>query len=134
MNALSATTANVTSVNVPTSASMSAQVAARSNRLAGDATTQSAGQTRVERTPKLKTQNDLVAQIKAIEAQIAARAEQARDVNSLDISYNKKDALLSVKVKEDRTGDLVRELQFKDYKAQAYSNHGYKGANVDISA
>lgn len=134
MNALSATTANVTSVNVPTSASMSAQVAARSNRLAGDATTQSAGQTRVERTPKLKTQNDLVAQIKAIEAQIAARAEQARDVNSLDISYNKKDSLLSVKVKEDRSGDLVRELQFKDYKAQAYSNHGYKGANVDISA
>ena len=134
MNALSATTANVTSVNVPTSASMSAQVAARSKRLAGDATTQSAGQTRVERTPKLKTQNDLVAQIKAIEAQIAARAEQARDVNSLDISYNKKESLLSVKVKEDRTGDLVRELQFKDYKAQAYSNHGYKGANVDISA
>jgi uncharacterized FlaG/YvyC family protein len=134
MNAVSATTANVTSVNVPTSASMSAQVAARSNRLAGDATTQSAGQTRVERTPKLKTQNDLLAQIKAIEAQIAARAEQARDVNSLDISYNKKESLLSVKVKEDRSGDLVRELQFKDYKAQAYSNHGYKGANVDISA
>ena len=134
MNAVSAATANVTPVNVPTAASMTAQVSARSNRLAGDTTIQSAGQPRVERTPKLKTQNDLLAQIKAIEAQIAARAEQAADVNSLDISYSKKDALLSVKVKEDRSGDLVRELQFKDYKAHAYASHGYKGANVDITA
>ena len=125
---------SATSVNVPTAASMSSQVAARTNRVAGDTNNQSAGQTRAERTPKLKSQVDLLAQMQAIEAQIAARAQQASDVNALDISYSKKQALLSVKVKEQQTGDLVRELQFKDYKAMAYSTHGYKGAYVDVSA
>lgn len=128
MNAVQAT-----SVNVPTAASMSAQVSARPARLAGDTHIQSAGQSK-ERTPKLKSQADLQAQMQAIEAQIAARAQQAADVNSLDIAYSKKEALLSVKVKEQQSGDLVRELQFKDYKAMAYSNHGYKGAYVDIAA
>ena len=123
-----------TATNIPTLANMSAQVAARPNRVAGDAHIQTAGETRQERTPKLKTQDDLQAQMRAIEAQIAARAKQASDVNALDISYSKKDALLSVKIKEQLTGDLVRELQFKDYQAKAYSNHGYKGGNVDISA
>jgi uncharacterized FlaG/YvyC family protein len=133
-SALNTSAASVTSVNVPTAASMSAQVAARTNRVAGDTQIQSAGQTRTERTPKLKTQVDLLAQMQAIEAQLAARAQQAGDVNALDITYNKKQAMLSVKVKEQQTGDLVRELQFKDYKAMAYSNHGYKGAYVDITA
>ena len=134
MNAVSAANVNVTSMNVPTAASMTAQVAARTNRVAGDAQIQSAGQTRTERTPKLKTQVDWLAQMQAIEAQLAARAQQAGDVNALDISYSKKQAMLSVKVKEQQTGELVRELQFKDYKAMAYSNHGYKGAYVDLTA
>ena len=123
-----------TSMNVPTATSMSAQVAARPARLAGDSHIQTAGATSKERTPKLKTQEDLLAQMRLIEAQIAERAKQASDVNALDISYSKKEAMLSVKVKEQQTGDLVRELQFKDYKAMAYSNHGYKGGNVDIAA
>ena len=76
----------------------------------------------------------MLAQIKAIEAQIAARAEQAANLNALDISYNKKEATLSVKVQEQQTGELIRELKFKDYKAMAYANHGYKGTLLDITA
>lgn len=125
---------SATSVNVPTNASMSDQVGARLNKLAGANLPQPAGQTKDARAIKQATKIDWLAQIKALEAQIAARAEQAANVNALDISYNKKEALLSVKVQEQQSGDLVRELKFKDYKAMAYSNHGYKGANVDITA
>jgi hypothetical protein len=55
-------------------------------------------------------------------------------VNSLDISYNKKLAELSIKVEQQQTGDLIRELKFKDYKAMVYSPHGYKGGYVDMTA
>ena len=72
--------------------------------------------------------------LKAIEAQIAARAQQAANVNTLDISYNKKEAVLSVKVEQQQTGDLIRELKFKDYKAMAYSPHGFKGGYIDLTA
>ena len=123
-----------TSTNIPTLANMSAQVAARPERIAGDTQIQNAGETKQAHTPKLKTEDDLVTRLREIQAQIAARAEQAADVNALDISYSKREALLSVKVKEQLTGDLVRELQFKDYQAKAYSNHGYKGGNVDLTA
>ena len=75
----------------------------------------------------------MLASLKAIEAQIAARAKEAANVNALDISYNKKEALLSVKVEQQQTGNLIRELKFKDYKAMAYSPHGYKGNYVDIT-
>ena len=124
---------SVTSVNVPTAASMSAQVSARPAKLAGDNLPQPAGQTKNARELKQADKPDMLAQLKAIEAQIAARAEQAANVNALNISYNKKEALLSVKVQEQQTGDLVRELKFKDYKAMAYSPHGYKGNYVDIT-
>jgi hypothetical protein len=77
---------------------------------------------------------DMLANIKALEAQIAERAKQARDVNLLDISYNKREALLSVKVEQQQTGDLVRELQFKDYKAMVYSKTGFKGVYLDTQA
>jgi uncharacterized FlaG/YvyC family protein len=83
---------------------------------------------------KQKEKPDMLATLKAIEAQIAERAQQARDVNRLDITYNKKEALLSVKVQEQQTGDLIRELKFKDYKAMVYGPHGYKGAYVDVVA
>jgi len=76
----------------------------------------------------------MLASLKAIEAQIAARAKEAANVNALDISYNKKEALLSVKVEQQQTGDLIRELKFKDYKAMAYSPHGYKGNYVDLTS
>mgnify|MGYP001241923760 CR=1 FL=1 len=125
---------STSSVNVPTAASMSQQVAARTNRVAGDTNVQTAGKSPRERTAKVEKQNDIVAQMKAIEAQLAARAKQASDVSSLDISYSKQQALLSVKVKEQQTGELIRELQFKDFKAMAYTSHGYKGAMVDITA
>ena len=92
-------TVSVSSVNIPTAASMSAQVSARPNRVAGESA-----------------------------PQVAA------NVNSLDISYNKKQALLSVKVEQQQTGDLIRELKFKDYKAMVYSPHGYKGGYVDTAA
>jgi len=125
---------SVTSVSVPTAASMSAQVSARPAKVAGDSLPQPAGQRQNAREIKQAEKPDMLAQLKAIEAQIAARAEQAANVNLLDISYNKKEAALSVKVQEQQSGDLVRELKFKDYKAMAYSNHGYKGAYVDLTA
>jgi hypothetical protein len=125
---------SVTSVNVPTAASMSAQVSARPAKVAGDSLPQPAGQSKNAREIKQAEKPDMLAQLKAIEAQIAARAEQAANVNLLDISYNKKEAALSVKVQEQQSGDLVRELKFKDYKAMAYSPHGLKGAYVDMTA
>jgi hypothetical protein len=125
---------SVTSVNVPTAASMSAQVAARPNKVAGDSTPQIAGLGKDALEIKQKEKPDMLANLKAIEAQIAARAQEAANVNSLDISYNKREALLSVKVQEQQTGDLVRELKFKDYKAMVYGSHGYKGAYVDVAA
>jgi uncharacterized FlaG/YvyC family protein len=125
---------SVTSVNVPTAASMSAQVSARPAKVAGDSLPQPAGQRQNAREIKQAEKPDMLAQIKAIEAQIAARAEQAANVNALNISYNKKEAALSVKVQEQQTGELVRELKFKDYKAMAYSPHGIKGAYVDMTA
>ncbi len=125
---------SVTSVNVPTAASMSAQVSARPAKLAGDNLPQPAGQNKNARELKQADKPDMLAQLKAIEAQIAARAEQAANVNALDISYNKKEAALSVKVQEQQTGELIRELKFKDYKAMAYTSHGYKGTLLDITA
>jgi hypothetical protein len=125
---------SVTSVNVPTAASMSAQVAARPNKVAGDSTPQIAGLGKDALEVKQKEKPDMLANLKAIEAQIAARAQEAANVNSLDISYNKREALLSVKVQAQQTGDLVRELKFKDYKAMVYGSHGYKGAYVDVAA
>lgn len=125
---------SVTSVNVATAANMSAQVSARPAKLAGDNFTQPAGQNKNARQLKLADKPDMLAQFKAIEAQIAARAEQAANVNALNISYNKQEALLSVKVQEQQTGDLVRELKFKDYKAMAYTSRGLKGAYIDITA
>jgi len=125
---------SVTSVNVPTAASMSQQVSARPNRVAGDTTPQVAGLSKNALEVKQKEKPDMLGGLKELEAQIAARAEQAADVNTLDIAYNKKLALLSVKVEQQQTGDLVRELQFKDYKAAVYAPHGFKGAYVDMSA
>lgn len=125
---------SVSSVSVPAAASMSAQVSARPNQLAGANQAQPAGQVKDARELKQAAKPDMLAQIKAIEAQIAARAEQAANVNALNISYNKQEAVLSVKVQEQQTGDLIRELKFKDYKAMAYTSHGYKGATVDITA
>ncbi len=125
---------SVTSVNVPTAASMSAQVSARPAKLAGDNLPQPAGQNKNARELKQADKPDMLAQLKAIEAQIAARAEQAANLNALDISYNKKEAALSVKVQEQQTGELIRELKFKDYKAMAYTSHGYKGTLLDITA
>lgn len=125
---------SVTSVNVPTAASMSAQVSARPNKVAGEQAPQMAGVSKNVLDVKQKEKPDMLANIKAIEAQIAERAKQAADVNSLDISYNKKLAELSVKVEQQQTGDLIRELKFKDYKAMAYGQHGFKGAYVDIAA
>ena len=125
---------SISAINVPTAASMSAQVSARVDKLAGANLAQPAGQVKDAREIKQAAKPDMLAQMKAIEAQIAARAEQAADVNRLNISYNKNEALLSVKVLEQQTGDLIRELKFKDYKAMAYGPHGYKGAYIDVVA
>ena len=130
MNSMS----SVTSVNVPVAASMSAQVSARPNKVAGEPAPQVAGLSRNALEVKQKEKPDMLANIKLIEAQIAERAKQAADVNSLDISYNKKLAELTVKVQQQQTGDLIRELKFKDYKAMVYGPHGYKGAYVDVVA
>jgi len=113
---------------------MSAQVAARPNKVAGNSAPQIAGLGKDALEVKQKEKPDMLANLKAIEAQIAARAQEAANVNSLDISYNKREALLSVKVQEQQTGDLIRELKFKDYKAMVYAPHGYKGAYVDTAA
>lgn len=125
---------SIASVNTSVTAQWSAQSPAKLNRTAGNNAPQVAGQGKDALEIKQKEKPDLLAGLKAIEAQIAARAQQAANVNTLDISYRKKEALLSVKVEQQQTGDLVRELQFKDYKALAYSTHGYKGAYVDTKA
>ena len=125
---------SVTPVNVPTAASMSQQVSARPNRVAGDTTPQVAGASKNALEVKQQEKPDMLANLKAIEAQIAARAQEAANVNSLDISYNKREALLSVKVQEQQSGDLIRELKFKDYKAMVYAPHGFKGGYVDVAA
>jgi uncharacterized FlaG/YvyC family protein len=125
---------SVTSVNVPTAASISAHVSARPNKVAGEPAPQVAGVSKNALDVKQKEKPDMLANLKMIEAQIAERGKQAKDVNSLDISYNKKLAELSVKVEEQQSGDLIRELKFKDYKAMAYGQHGFKGAYVDIAA
>jgi uncharacterized FlaG/YvyC family protein len=119
---------------MPTAVSMSAQVPARSSKVAGDGAPQIAGKSHNALEVKRQAQPDMLANLKLIEAQIAERAQQAGNVNKLNISYNKQEALLSVKVEQQQTGDLIRELKFKDYKAMAYSPHGYKGAVVDITA
>ncbi|MEY4435280.1 MAG: hypothetical protein RL175_235 [Pseudomonadota bacterium] len=113
---------------------MSAQVSARANKVAGEPAPQIAGLSKNALDVKQKEKPDMLANLKAIEAQIAERAKQAVDVNALDISYNKKLAELSVKVEQQQTGDLIRELKFKDYKAMVYGPHGYKGAYIDIAA
>lgn len=129
MNSVSATL-----VNIPTAASMSAQVSARLDKVAGNVSPQIAGQAKDAFEIKQKEKPDMLANLKAIEAQMAARAKEAANVNALDISYNKQEALLLVKVEQRQTGDLIRELKFRDYKAMTYSPHGYKGAYVDIAA
>ena len=65
----------ITSVNVPTAASLSQQVSARPNRVAGDATPLVAGLSKNAREVKQQEKPDMLANLKAIEAQIAARAE-----------------------------------------------------------
>lgn len=125
---------SVTSTQVPTSASMSMQTAARPNKVAGGDAPQVAGKSKDALEIKRQAQPDMLANLKAIEAQIAARAQEAANVNKLNISYNKKQAVLSVKVEQQQTGDLIRELKFKDYQAMAYSPHGYKGGYVDVTA
>ena len=125
---------SVSSVNVPTIASMSAQVSARPNKVAGEVAPQVAGVNKTALEVKQKEKPDLLANLKVIEAQIAARAKEAANINTLDISYHKAQALLSVKVEQQQTGDLIRELKFKDYKAMVYSPHGYKGGYVDTQA
>ncbi len=125
---------SVTSVNVPTAASISAQVSARPNKVAGEPAPQVAGLSKNALDVKQKEKPDMLANLKVIEAHIAERVKQASDVNALDISYNKKLAELSVKVEQQQTGDLIRQLKFKDYKAMAYGQHGFKGAYVDTAA
>ena len=125
---------SVTSTQVPTSASMSMQTAARPNKVAGGDAPQVAGKSKDALEIKRQAQPDMLTNLKAIEAQIAARAQEAANVNKLNISYNKKQAVLSVKVEQQQTGDLIRELKFKDYQAMAYSPHGYKGGYVDVTA
>ena len=124
----------VTPVHVLASASMSAQVSGRPSRLAGANLPQPAGETKNPTSIKQAEKADLLGRAKAVDERLAVRSEKIINQNSLNISYNKQEALLSVKVQERQTGDLIRELKFKDYKALAYSNHGYKGGRVDITA
>lgn len=124
----------VTSVHVPASASMLAQVSVRPNRLAGINLPQPAGETKNPTSIKQAEKADRLGLAKAVDERLVVRPEKIINQNSLNISYNKQEALLSVKVQERQTGDLIRELKFKDYKAMAYSSHGYKGGSVDITA
>lgn len=125
---------SIAAVSSPLSNHGPARASAAPNRTAGNDAPQIAGKNKDALEVKQNEKPDLLASLKAIEAQIAARAQQAANVNTLDISYSKKEALLSVKVQQQQTGNLIRELQFKDYKALAYSPHGYKGAYLDVVA
>lgn len=123
-----------TFVHAPASASMSAQVFARPNHLAGTNMPQPAGEVKDAKNIKQAERTDRLEQIKSLEAQIAASAKPVTSQSVLNISYNKQEDLLSVKVQDRQSNDLIRELKFRDYKAMAYSNHGYKGGSVDITA
>lgn len=105
-----------------------------SSKLAGANFPQPAGEIKSGAEIKQTEKTSRLEQMKVLDAQIATYAEQSKNQNALNISYSKKEALLSVKVQERQSGELVRELKFKDYKAIAYSTHGYKGGSVDITA
>jgi hypothetical protein len=131
------TTGSVAGVTLKTDLSlenMTAQVAAQPAVYAGKLFQQPAGRAKGIREDLQKPKPDLLAELKAQEVQLAQRAKQAADVSSLDITYNKQEAVLSVKVKNELSGNLVRELHYKDYKAMAYTSHGYKGSYVDLAA
>jgi hypothetical protein len=124
----------VTAINIPTSASMLAQVSARPNRVAGDATPQVAGQNKNALEVKQIDKPDMLANLKAIEAQIAARATAQTQPNPADLPDSKKQAQLAIQVQAQQNEDQQRALQLKNYKEAAYSAHGFKGAYIDSAA
>ena len=125
---------SVTSVSVPASSSMLAQVSARPSKVAGDSAPQVAGQGKDALEVKQRDRPDMLSQLKAIEAQSAVRARAPNNVNTPDMPDNKKLAVLAMKVQAQQKSDLNREQQIIDYKAAAYSPHGFKGAYVDTAA
>jgi hypothetical protein len=125
---------SVTSIQVPIAASMSAQVAARPNKVVGEASPQVAGEAKSALAIKEKEKPSLLVDLKNIEAQIAARAIEARNVNVPDVSFNRTEIAQSAKVEQQQAADLSQELKLRDYKEVAYSRPGFKGAHVDLKA
>jgi hypothetical protein len=110
---------HVSSVNVPSAASMSAQVSARSNRVAGDTYAVPAGSDRdtlsLKNQSKFKTPVEMKAEKKPIEA--------APTQSTTEVFFN-----------EARVDALNKELVADGNIATAYASHGNKGTYVDFSA
>ncbi len=68
-----------------------------------------------------------------MQAERAARTQAARDVNSLDFSYSKAEALLRLQVMREETGQKVRELEFRDYQVRGVPKVQPKGGLVDMT-
>lgn len=110
---------HVSSVNVPSAASMSAQVSARRNQVAGDTYAIPAGSDRdtlsLKNQSKLKTSVEMKAEKTPIES---APTQSAPEVS----------------FKDAQVDALKKELVADSNKATAYASHGNKGTYVDFSA
>ena len=124
----------MTAINIPSAASMGAQVSARPNRVAGDATPQVAGQNKNALEVKQIEKPDMLANLKAIEAQIAARASEPKNLKPSEMPDSKQLAQQAIKVQAQHNEDLHHDLQLKNYKEAVYSANGLKGAYIDTAA
>jgi hypothetical protein len=110
-----------------------ARAAAQPNVKAGQNVAQPAG---TERPPAKITQAEKVSlseSLQKMQAERAARTQAARDVNSLDFSYSKAEALLRLQVMREETGQKVRELEFRDYQVRGVPKVQPKGGLVDMT-
>ena len=110
-----------------------ARAAAQPNVKAGQNVAQPAG---TEKSPAKILQAEkasLTESLQKMQAERAARAQAARDVNSLDFSYSKAEALLRLQVMREETGQKVRELEFRDYQVRGVPKVQPKGGLVDMT-
>ncbi len=109
------------------------RAAAQPNVKAGQAVAQPAG---TERTPaqiKQAQKVPLGESLQKLQAERNALAQAARDVNNLDFTYSKPEALLRLQVVREENGQKVRELEFKDYQVRGFPKVQAKGGLVDMT-
>lgn len=119
----------VSSVNVPSSASMGAQVPARRNRVAGDAYAVPAGSD--QDTLSLKNQS----KFKPLAATKAEKkpVETASIQFTAEASFDEVQKRQALEKKQSQVQALNHEVITDAYKASAYASHGNKGSYIDFS-